>query len=299
MHVGYIGRMGNEKLYAPFISYMYEDIKKWLPIEDESMEKTIPEEASSIMKDMGDMNFALFGKDSTIFFGRNGMMDSEKGGIAYLMKFDIPNPEQRVVWIDGKREAKDGIDRTSKIDLSSIIEKIAQEESLIRGMQDQVVPLGSLDMDRISDAIRYMPSETMIEVEQTKDAIIMLPYNGAGGALTLNFNDEYHLHLLQASMGLREKAGALSDLKHNIAFVKAGDLKAVVNAFKKSNANAALLSINSGNDPLVVDFGIYSVPKYTYGASEKKKIGVFSAFIEQVAQADDAKTFTDVSGMLS
>lgn len=252
---------GANAKYAPFISYLFESIKNWLPVEEDyGIGNAIPEVTGRVLSGISGSNpYYVYmdpAQESVLVFGRTG--SNEMSYIIDWPKVYPSDGKEGIVMVTGteKKELK------KEFQLNAMRTRIKDEINGVRARQETSTIVTDFQASQIYDLVSRFPPDTTFEVQRTEDSITVFPMAGSGDIITFN-------------VGESDQPGKAT------SFFTGSALHELMEAFQASGSPNMLIELNSRNEPLYTQFFLYDRKGYYYANDKNavKSAGTFSAII--------------------
>ena len=252
---------GASAKYAPFISYLFDNVRSWLPVEqDYGIGSIIPQVTGKVLSNISGQNPYYVHMDpsseSILVFGRTASNE-----MSYFIDWPRsypPDGKEGIVMVtgSGSKELK------KEFQLNAMKTRIKDEIADIRTRQETSTIITDFQASQVHDLVSRFPGNTTFEIQRTEDSLTVFPMAGSGDILSFNVGDA-------------DQPGKAT------SFFSGSALLELLQAFQSSGSPNMLMELNSRNEPLYAQFFLYDRKGYFYAndANAVKKTGTFNAII--------------------
>ena len=264
------------KRYAPFISYLFEDIKNWLPIENKfHIEDYVPVITGEVLKGVTTPTSSYYvfldpSEKDIMVFGKSRSED-----LSYFINWPNSYPgdgRESVIMMRG--EDSSTLQKEFQMDVMKT--RIKDEMSRISQEQESSVVISDFEASQVKFMLSRYPPDTVFEVNRTENDVSFFPVTAGGDSLVFRTGD------VDLPPGVAKEARS---------FFKAESLEELLRTFELSGSPNMTLSLNEKNAPIIAEFNLYNKMRYTYGLETEntiKSVGIFSAIILPAESDPDA-----------
>lgn len=262
------------KRYAPYISYLFESIKSWRPLEQKyHVDNYIPRITGNVLRGLispKDKYYVFLdpSDEDIVIFGRDKSSD-----LTYIIEWPgqyYSDGDEAIVMMDGSEEKT--LDKEFQLDAMKT--RIRDEMQNIAREQETSAIITDFEADQINSMVGKFPPNTTFEVHKADDTLSVFPIDAGGDSLSFHID------------------GGDADA-HNIrSFFTGTALSELLHAFQQSGSPNMTIALNEKKDtPLFAQFYLYDKLGYHYGGTADngiKSSGVFNAVILPASTDPDA-----------